>query len=146
MDATKVLFARHGLRCTVQREAVYRALAATKSHPTAEELFTAVRGRCSGISLATVYNTLDALARRGLCRRIADPAGGTSARFDADTSTHVHFIADDGAIRDVPADLGETLVSGLAPGVIEALERRMGIRIDQVRVELIGKSVGGGPC
>ncbi|MGQ0627324.1 MAG: Fur family transcriptional regulator [Phycisphaerales bacterium] len=146
MDATRALFARHGLRCTVQREAIYRALAATKSHPTAEELFSTVRERCGGLSLATVYNTLDALARRGLCRRIADPSGGTSARFDADTSAHVHFVADDGAIRDVPPDLGDTLVGGLPPSVIELLEQRMGIRVDQVRIELIGRSVDGGRC
>lgn len=145
------LFERHGLRHTPQREAVYVALASTKAHPTAEELHGAVRRRMPEIGLATIYNTLDALERRGLCRKFADAgAGGAgasgAARYDADMSDHVHVVLEDGAIRDVPAGESEALLSSLPPGVIEAIEARLGVRIDGVRLELLGRTVGSGRC
>ena len=39
VEGTRDILERQGLRWTRQREAVYEALASTKSHPTAEELF-----------------------------------------------------------------------------------------------------------
>ena len=44
-----------GQRFTEQRAAVYRYLAHTDVHPTADEVFLAVREDVPGISLATVY-------------------------------------------------------------------------------------------
>ena len=70
------LFRAHGLRCTRQRERIYEALASSTSHPTAEELHLAVRDADGGLSLATVYNTLEAFTERGLCRRV--PSASTS--------------------------------------------------------------------
>jgi len=153
------LFERHGLRHTPQREAVYLSLASTKSHPTAEELHAAVRRRMPEVGLATIYNTLDALERRGLCRRFADvrPAGaggggvgggggGGAARYDADMSDHVHVVLEDGVIRDVPPGEGAALLAALPAEVVEAIEARLGVRIDGVRLELRGRSVGSGRC
>ena len=57
------LLAQHDIRLTRQREEIYAALAATKAHPTAEELLRAVRSSHPGISLATVYNTLETFTR-----------------------------------------------------------------------------------
>ncbi|MHB9026372.1 MAG: Fur family transcriptional regulator [Armatimonadota bacterium] len=76
-----------GQRTTRQREAVYTALCGTKLHPTAEELFLQVRGGVPGISLATVYNTLEALVACGLALKLA---GEGPARYDADCSLHGH--------------------------------------------------------
>ena len=145
MEPIRSIFARHRLRCTLQREEIYRALASTVSHPTAEELFTQVRGKLPGVSLATVYNTLDALVRRGLCRRFATE-GSDSARFDADVTNHVHVLTDDGRIRDVPADLSTRIVESLPPEMVEMLEHRLGVRIDGVQVQFIAKTVGTGRC
>src|SRR5688572_33199603 len=88
--SVREVFARRGLRCTRQREILYEVLAECRSHPTAEDLFrlAAVRagtpGCCDGglepMSLATVYNALDAFVAAGLARRIACPCG--PARFD----------------------------------------------------------------
>lgn len=153
MEDLRQHFARHGLRFTAQREEVYRALAATKSHPTAEELHALVRARRPGVSLATVYNALDAFTRRGLARRFAglpdstgSERGGAPARFDADTSDHVHFVGDDGRVRDVPSDLGERILAALPAHVLEDIERRMGVSVDRVSVEFAGRAVGGGRC
>ncbi|HOF88895.1 MAG TPA: transcriptional repressor, partial [Armatimonadota bacterium] len=67
-----------GRRMTAQRAAVYAALCAASGHPTAEELFFAVRGHLPGISLATVYNTLDTLVDGGLAVKIP---GDGAARY-----------------------------------------------------------------
>ena len=46
---------RRGLRVTAQRLAVYRAVAADLSHPTAESVYARVRGQLPMLSPATVY-------------------------------------------------------------------------------------------
>jgi Fur family peroxide stress response transcriptional regulator len=120
---------RNGLRCTRQREVIYEALAATKSHPTAEELFHSVRPLEPGLSLATVYNTLDALSACGLVRRLPCPSGSGACRFDAVTQDHVHISLGDGRIMDAPDDLSGRLLGSIPPAVIAELEQRLGVRV-----------------
>lgn len=132
---TRELFARHQIRCTRQRLALYRALAGTKSHPTAEELYRMVQHEEGGLSRATVYNTLEALCTAGLAKRM--PAANGCCRFDADLTDHLHVrIGDAAAIQDVPPDLGEQLLEGLSKSVLNEIEKRMGIRIDGVSLQL----------
>lgn len=142
------LFARHRLRCTRQRESIYLALAGTSSHPSAEELYDIVKRRQPRISLATVYNTLEAFTRRGLARRFSDPTGkSTVSRYDADTFDHVHFVDEDGRVRDVPMDLAEQIIRALPRETLDALEQRMGVQLDRVNIEIIGRATGsGGAC
>lgn len=133
----RALFAAHGLRCTRQRLVVYDALLATRSHPTAEAIYEAVRHRVgdSGISLATVYNTLETLCQCGLCRKLATPGGPT--RFDAITDEHAHVQTPDGALLDLPADLSCRLLASVRdPELLAEVERRMGVRIDRISVHL----------
>ena len=70
LDETAQLFASRGLRCTRQRRAIYDALAASRKHPTADELYRHVVDDCGdcGVSLATVYNTLHDLVALGEIR------------------------------------------------------------------------------
>jgi Fe2+ or Zn2+ uptake regulation protein len=133
----RALFERHGLRCTRQRQVLYEALAATKLHPTADELFQMVKSRDEGLSLATVYNTLDAFSEVGLVRRLACAKGTGPCRFDADTSDHVHLSMPDGQIRDVPEDLSQKLLEAIPPSAVEDLERRMGVRVGGLTVQVV---------
>jgi Fur family peroxide stress response transcriptional regulator len=55
----------HGLAVTEQRRAIFAALAASGDHPSAEQLYRAVRQRVPNLSLATVYKNLEALRRIG---------------------------------------------------------------------------------
>jgi len=138
MPDCRELFGRHALRCTRQRAVVYEALAACKSHPTAEQLHQMVSPCCEGLSLATVYNTLEALVKAGLARRIVPPTGGNGgARYDADLSDHLHVMTGDGRILDVPQDLSESILSNLPDSAIRELERRMGVRIGKVSISLV---------
>jgi Fe2+ or Zn2+ uptake regulation protein len=79
---------RHGSRPTRQRRALYAALLGRTDHPTAEALHRSVRRRLPGLSLATVYTTLEVLAAAGLVARIAAPDG--VARYDARIDVHDH--------------------------------------------------------
>lgn len=117
-----------------------------------------VRQRDARVSLATVYNTLEAFVRRGLARRLAPVAregaalagstagGAPAARYDADTSEHVHFVTDTGRVRDVPSDLGDRTLRSFPPELVDEIERRMGVSIDSVRVELVGRDTPGSAC
>ncbi|NJL31929.1 MAG: transcriptional repressor [Phycisphaerales bacterium] len=69
-DRLTDMFADSGLRCTRQRRALFDALMATKSHPTADMLYRQVISDCPGMSLATVYNTLEAFVKAGLVLKI----------------------------------------------------------------------------
>jgi Fe2+ or Zn2+ uptake regulation protein len=133
------LLAGRGLRCTVQRELLYSALMASKVHPTAEELHEAVNLAMPAdpVSLATVYNTLEAFTSHGLARRIAPTKAGSAAafRYDADTSNHAHVLLADGSIRDLPMDLSERILSQIPPDLIHEVERRMGVKIARIGVE-----------
>jgi Fe2+ or Zn2+ uptake regulation protein len=131
---------KNGLRCTRQREVIYDALASAKTHPTAEELFTSVRCVEPGLSLATVYNTLDALAACGLVRRLPCPNG--ACRFDACMHDHVHLSTGDGRIVDVPEDLSGRLLSGIPADVIAELEERLGVRVRGLSLQVV---TGSGP-
>jgi Fur family peroxide stress response transcriptional regulator len=56
----RTILERASLRCTPQRLAVYDQLSHSTDHPTAEEVYQAVRGHLPKISLATVYKALEA--------------------------------------------------------------------------------------
>ncbi len=103
---------------------VYRALAATKAHPTAEELHRLVESVSPGTSLATVYNTLEALCGAGLARRIATTQGAT--RYDADLSNHVHAVREDGSVIDLPSDLAEEVIGALTADFAQRVTQRLG--------------------
>jgi Fur family peroxide stress response transcriptional regulator len=55
----------HGLSVTHQRLAIFEALAASREHPSAEQIHRAVRRRIPTLSLATVYKNLDVLRAIG---------------------------------------------------------------------------------
>ncbi|OGL74668.1 hypothetical protein A3C96_01855 [Candidatus Uhrbacteria bacterium RIFCSPHIGHO2_02_FULL_60_10] len=89
------------LKMTDQRRAVYRAVAAVETHPTAEAVWRAVRRRQPDVSFATVYRNLGQLRDLGLILELRPKDG--QVRFDANCGTHGHLVnLKTGAIRDVP--------------------------------------------
>jgi len=78
-----------GLRSTPQREHVYHVLLQKRDHPTAEEVFIRVKRGTPDISMATVYNCLDALVKCGLVRQVQLDRGAT--RFCPNMREHCHF-------------------------------------------------------
>ncbi|WP_376791228.1 Fur family transcriptional regulator [Thermoflexus sp.] len=80
-----------GLRLTPQRVAVCEVLAASRSHPTAYEIYRRLRRRFPTLSLATVYKTLDVLVRLGLVSALGD-AGDGMVHYDGDTDPHINLV------------------------------------------------------
>ena len=81
-----------GLRSTPQREHVYDVLLQKRDHPTAEEVFIRAKRSMPDISMATVYNCLDALVKCGLVRQVQIDRGAT--RFCPNMREHGHFYCD----------------------------------------------------
>lgn len=119
-----------GQRFTEQRAAVYRFLSGTTSHPTADEVFLAVRGDVPGISLATVYKSLETLVGCGLASKLT--FGDGSARYDGRTDPHPHArcLGCD-RVFDLPGTLPEEPLESLREGAA-------GFSVTGYRLELIG--------
>ena len=119
-----------GQRYTAQRAAVYRFLYATDAHPTAEDVFRRVRHELPGISLATVYKTLETLVACGLAQKLS--YGDSSARYDGRTDPHSHArCLGCGRIADVPGPTPVAEPLGLQPHAGH-------FRVTGYRLELIG--------
>lgn len=91
-----------------------RLFAEDRSHPTAQDLFERLQPTFPSMSFATVYNTLDALARAGLASIMRLPGKrGDTARFDPNSAAHHHAVCDRcGAVIDVAAStLAPTLAA-----------------------------------
>ena len=139
MDSTKQQFEKSGMRCTQQRVALYEALMGCKSHPTADELFHMVQPHIGGLSLATVYNALEAFSEAGMCLKLPTTSG--SVRYDGDTSDHLHVrFRDTDKIADVPSKLGQKLLDNVSKSVLTEIEKEMGLKIDGIHIQLIGNS------
>lgn len=93
-----------GLRPTRQRLALARLLFEKGDrHVTADELHAEAEGAGIGVSLATIYNTLNQFTQAGLLREVAVEVG--RAYFDTNTSDHHHFFFEEGGrLADIPAE------------------------------------------
>jgi Fe2+ or Zn2+ uptake regulation protein len=137
-DALSDALEAAGLRSTPQRLAVYDQLTAMDGHPTAEQVFQAVRPRLPRISLATVYKALEALTAVGAVDRLKPEAAGGPTRYDARGDRHYHFrCLRTGAIHDLPTEYDPGLIDRLDPTLSEELRSR-GFRLTGYRLELLG--------
>ncbi|MFQ6107660.1 MAG: Fur family transcriptional regulator [Thermoplasmata archaeon] len=95
----KMLRERH-LKVTPQRLEVLRFLDENRTHPTADDIYRALRKKNPSLSKTTVYNVLDVL---GECNMVdVLTISGTEARYDLRESPHHHFLCKScGVIIDV---------------------------------------------
>ena len=101
-----------GLRMTRQRQEVYRTLMQEPNHPTANDVFMRVKDRLPNISLATVYNCLEALVQHGVIRQVNFDR--ESSRFCPNLEEHGHFHDKrSGTIHDVTFKPGINLADVL---------------------------------
>ena len=126
-----------GCRWTAQRAAVFDYLEKVHTHPTAEEVFRAVRRRLPRISLATVYKALDALLEAGLATKLT--GGDGSARYDCRGEDHYHLRdVQSGEIRDLPVAFDPDLLAKIDPQLVEKLSRD-GFQVTGYRLEVLGR-------
>ncbi len=97
------LFRSRGLKVTPQRVCIFELLHDSRVHPTAEAIHLQATARMPTMSLKTVYQTLNDLARMGELSQL--DLGTGSSRFDPDVTPHHHLVCTScGKIRDLHAD------------------------------------------
>ena len=97
-------FHDHDILPTPQRLEIAEILLDEPKHLSAEQIIDELRARGSGVSKATVYNTLNLFAARGLVNEcIVDP----ERRFyDSNARAHHHFYdVETGQLTDIPHEL-----------------------------------------
>jgi Fur family peroxide stress response transcriptional regulator len=123
--------ARGGFRFTPQRQHVYGTLLERRDHPTAEEVFIRAKRGLPEISMATVYNCLDALVQCGLVRLVHVDRGAT--RYCPNMREHGHFCCDScGGVFDMDLPSGRRR----APG---GLQVPPGFRVDHYDIAVHGQ-------
>ncbi|MHB8124328.1 MAG: Fur family transcriptional regulator [Desulfitobacteriaceae bacterium] len=92
MDAIQILrqLKDKGVRFTPQRQAILEFLLRTDTHPTAEDIYQDVKAKFPGVSLGTIYNTLNMLKEHGHLLELS--YGDMSSRFDGNAKNHYHVV------------------------------------------------------
>ena len=105
MDRADILreFDRCGIQPTPQRIEIAGILLERPQHLSADQIIDRLQANGSGVSKATVYNTLKLFGERGLVTEIiVDPE---RRYYDSNTDSHHHFYnVDTGLLTDIPRD------------------------------------------
>lgn len=127
--ALKSKLEARGAHLTQQRAAVFDYLGQVEHHPTAEEVYLAVKQKLPKISLATVYKNLEALVNCGAISKLA--YGDAAARYDIRTDHHYHTrCLGCGKIWDLDAKAGSDWLKQVKP--------QPGFAVKDYRLELLG--------
>ena len=90
-----------GIRPTGPRLQIATVLLAAPQHLSAEQITELLERRGEAVAKATVYNTLNLFAARGLIRPLT--VDGTRCWFDSNVEPHYHFHDEStGTVHDVP--------------------------------------------
>ena len=91
-----------GLRATSQRLVMHRLLRERNRHLTAEEVLAETSSRLPGVSLPTVYSTLELFEEMGVVRRVN--GGGGTLLWDTRADDHHHLVCRRcGKVQDIDA-------------------------------------------
>ena len=93
----------HGVLPTAQRLEVASVLLSRPQHLSADPIIEKLQDAGSGVSKATVYNTLKLFSETGLVKEINVDA--MRRFYDSTTHPHHHFYhVETGELTDIPAD------------------------------------------
>jgi len=120
-------FRRQNLKVTPQRQLLFRLLHTNAGHPSAEVLYAQASEMMPGISLRTVYQTLNDLAAMGELQQVSLGSGPT--RFDPNIDDHHH------AVCDLCGEVADVYVTNLAALEVEGLQ---GFRARSTRLVFSG--------
>ena len=92
MDTEKYtgILRENGIKVTPQRLGVLRYLDENRIHPTADDIYRALKKDNPSLSKTTVYNVLDILSKVGLVEVLT--ISGTESRYDYGSTRHQHFL------------------------------------------------------
>jgi len=97
------LLTEYAIQPTQQRMEIALLLLAKPQHLSADQVLMSVNSHENLVSKATVYNTLNLFAEKGLIRQvIVEPS---KVFYDSNTETHHHIYNEDtGMLQDINAD------------------------------------------
>jgi len=117
MNDTSIYLSGYGIRPSVQRIAIMRYIRKNRTHPTADEIFEALKDEIPTLSKTTVYNTLKLFVDNGAALYLG--IDEKNARFDGFIEPHAHFRCKKcGQILDLPMDIDSFLPNNFS-GTIE---------------------------
>jgi len=76
-------------RLTKRQDAILRQLRKLKTHPTATNFYTQVKGKFPRMNLAKLAEDLDSLVKKGLAQELT--IEGAGRRYDGNTDSHYHI-------------------------------------------------------
>jgi len=102
-SGVRTLIEKHDILPTPQRVEIAHILLERPQHLSAEQIIERLKAADSGVSKATVYNTLNLFSKRGLVKEVmVDPV---RKFYDSTTHPHHHFYnVDSGELSDIPDD------------------------------------------
>ena len=108
MNSTSIYLSGYGIRPSVQRIAIMRYLLKSKAHPTADDVYEALKRQIPTLSKTTVYNTLKLFVESGAAIYVG--IDEKNARFDGTIEPHAHFRCKKcGCIIDLPMNVDNFL-------------------------------------
>ena len=84
------LLKSYGLKITPQRLEILRYLDKNMTHPTANEIYTALKKKNPSLSKTTVYNSLETLSKNEIVIELT--ISKTESRYDLKRRMHHHFL------------------------------------------------------
>ena len=102
----------NNIRITHQRLKVLEYLSNSKDHPTAEQIYNALKKEVPSLSKTTIYNTLNYLSDMNIIKVLK--IGDNEAHFDAVKERHGHFKCSScNKIYDFDIDIDSIDIKGL---------------------------------
>ena len=132
---------RRGFKLTEQRHWILDLLKSERRHLNAIDIHNALRRKKQHVSLATVYRTLDLLARLNLLKKVN--VGDKPSVFEFDghkgkNREHVHLICSEcGRVIDVRSPQLSNLIK-----IEEALSKRYHFEITNLQITFSGLCAG----
>ena len=122
----KAIAKEAGIKLTHQRLEIFRAVASSLEHPSAEVVYRAVQATTPTVSLDTVYRTLWLLTDLGLLATLGPRQD--SVRFDANVDSHHHYVCVRcGLVRDFESEELNTLT---IPGSVNSFGRVVSAHVE----------------
>ncbi|NJP41435.1 transcriptional repressor [Oscillospiraceae bacterium HV4-5-C5C] len=122
------------MRQTKQKDIILRILHEMGDHPTAEEVYAALKPDYPRLSLATVYRNLNLFVEQGKLLKVELPS--EPVRYDIRLPKHIHAICTDcHAIVDIPAEMTGPLLGQLE----DLIGQSSGFAVDDMSILVKGR-------
>jgi Fe2+ or Zn2+ uptake regulation protein len=97
------LLKQHDLKITPQRLEILKYLDKNRIHPTANEIYSALKKKNPSLSKTTVYNSLDVLIKHNIIHEVN--ISKSESRYDFKMEMHHHFLCNNcGKIIDIEVE------------------------------------------